>query len=73
MQRTSKVPNPCLFVWETCIAMQGARRRDVIAACVAAGVSYGTARTQYQAWYSATKAHAVQQRQHHQPHTRARK
>ncbi len=52
----SNVTNPCKLVWEIAIRMEGQPRKDVIAACVEAGVAYYTARTQYQSWYSARKA-----------------
>lgn len=48
-------PGPCFIVWDLCDKMVGARRTDVIKACVAAGVNYNTARTQYQHWYTARK------------------
>jgi len=51
--RASVVESPCWLVWDTADNMPGARRKDVIAACVAKGVAYYTARTQYQLWLTA--------------------
>ena len=45
----------CLRVWEIADKMVGARRKDVIAACVEAGINLGTSKTQYQSWYSSKK------------------
>lgn len=42
---------PCKSVWAIADEMKGARRKDVIAACVEKGIAYNTARTQYQQWY----------------------
>jgi hypothetical protein len=58
----SAIENPCRFVWEKAEEMhkvEGIRRKDVLEACVEAGVAYYTARTQYQQWRSATKAQEV--------------
>lgn len=46
----------CRKVWDICDSMRGQRRKDVVAACVAAGINPGTARTQYQAWLASTRA-----------------
>lgn len=56
--RKSVVDNPCRFVWDMADAMfsEGAKRKDIIAACVAAGVATYTARTQYQKWFAAHKS-----------------
>lgn len=51
----SSVKKPCLMVWEVAEAMPGAKRKDVIAACVAKGVAFYTARTQYQHWLVAVR------------------
>lgn len=51
--KQSTIQKPCSVVWDIAIKMDGARRKDVIQACVDAGVSYYTARTQYQQWYTA--------------------
>ena len=45
----------CARVWELADQMKGARRKDVIAACVEAGVPLGTSKTQYQQWYASQK------------------
>lgn len=47
----SVVENPVKRVWAIADDMWGARRKDVIAACVAEGIAYNTARTQYQAFF----------------------
>ena len=56
--RKSTIESPCYIVWDTADKMskQNARRKDVIAACVAKGVAFYTARTQYQLWLSAKNA-----------------
>jgi hypothetical protein len=51
----SSIESPCVVVFDLADKMKGARRRDVIAAAVEAGVNYYTARTQYQIWYTASK------------------
>ena len=45
----------CKKVWDIADAMAGARRKDVIAACVEAGINLGTAKTQYQLWFVSKK------------------
>lgn len=45
----------CLAVWNMADSMKDARRSDVVKACVAAGIPEGTAKTQYQAWFRASK------------------
>lgn len=55
-ENSSTITNPCKTVWEIAIKMEGKPRKEVVAACVAAGVAYYTARTQFQAWYTANKA-----------------
>ncbi len=54
--RKSLIESPCYVVWDTADKMKGARRKDVIAACVAKGIAFYTARTQYQLWLASTKA-----------------
>lgn len=56
IRHKSKVINPVHFVWDTCDKMKGATRKTVVDACIAAGVAFYTARTQYQAWRVAGKA-----------------
>ncbi len=55
--RQSTCDNPTKLVW--CIAdeltKQGKSRKEIIEACVAAGVAYYTARTQYQHFYTVNK------------------
>lgn len=48
----STADRPCTLVWNIADAMPGAKRKEVIEACVKAGVAYYTARTQYQQWKS---------------------
>ena len=50
--KTSAVKNPVKTVWDIADKMWGERRKDIIAACVNAGIAYNTARTQYQAYYA---------------------
>ena len=57
--RESTVERPCFVVWEIADNMPGARRKDVVAACVAKGVAYYTARTQYQLWNQCKKEMAA--------------
>lgn len=55
----SEVKSPCALVWEIAeeqreiSVVEGTKlsRKAVIEKCVAAGVAYNTARTQYQLWY----------------------
>lgn len=54
-KKASTAKRPCLLVWEIAESMPGAKRKDVIAACVAKGVAFYTARTQYQHWSVATR------------------
>ena len=49
--RVSIATRPTKLVWDIADKMPGAKRKEVIEACVAAGIAYGTARTQYQHWY----------------------
>lgn len=49
----SKIENPVFEMWTLCDKMQNSRRKDVIAAAVAKGIAFGTARTQYQLWLTA--------------------
>lgn len=51
----SEIERPCDRVWAIADEMKGSRRKDVIAACVAAGIAYNTARTQYQQWKQTKK------------------
>lgn len=54
-KKESTASNPCKMVWEIAEKMQGAKRKDIIQACVDAGIAYNTARTQYQRYYSTVK------------------
>ena len=56
--RKSEIESPCAVVWTLADTMTDARRKDVIAAAVAKGVAFYTARTQYQLWRQASKASA---------------
>lgn len=55
IKRASTCKRPTLRVWDIADEMKGSRRKDIITACVEAGVAYNTARTQYQLWYSSLK------------------
>lgn len=46
----SEVESPVKLVHRLCNEMEGAERKDVIAACVEAGVNPSTAKTQYYHW-----------------------
>lgn len=50
--RESTIERPCKRVWHIADEMVGARRKDVLARCVAEGIAFYTARTQYQLWLS---------------------
>lgn len=52
----SETDSPCAVVWEICSQKWGEARKDIIQACVDAGVTLGTARTQYQAYKRALGA-----------------
>lgn len=52
---SSTAEGPTKRVWAIAASMPGAKRKDVIEACRAAGIAFGTARTQYQKWFSANK------------------
>lgn len=58
-QKKSRISNPVQFVWalaeEMIKADPTARRKDIINAAIDAGVAGYTARTQYQAWYTAQR------------------
>ena len=45
----------CKKVWDMADSMPGAKRSEVISACVAAGLNLGTAKTQYQLWFASKK------------------
>lgn len=49
--RMSTTDRPTKKVWDIADKMPNAKRKEVIEACVAAGIAYGTARTQYQHWF----------------------
>lgn len=55
----SDIESPCRRVWVIAESMEGARRKEVIEACVANGIAYNTARTQYQHWSKAKKNDAA--------------
>jgi len=55
----SSCESPVLKVLTIADDMKGAQRKDVIAACVNAGVNIHTAKTQYQRWKEAQKADAA--------------
>lgn len=49
----SDVASPTKLVWQIADSMPGADRKDVVEACVAAGVNKATASTQYYRWQKA--------------------
>lgn len=51
----STCESPVAKVWEIASSMKDASRKDVVTACVLAGVATSTANTQYQAWFKAGK------------------
>lgn len=53
--RISTCEKPTKKVWHIADSMPKASRKDVMAQCVAQGIAYGTARTQYQAWFKASQ------------------
>lgn len=52
----SKVKKPVRLVWDLCFDHPKAKRRDIIAMAIEAGVSKNTAATQYQYWRQANAA-----------------
>lgn len=63
----SEIENPCKRVWhiadEMLISHPGAKRKQVLEACQAAGIAFYTARTQYQQWLSVRKEMAEREAQ----------
>lgn len=53
--RFSSVIRPTKLVWDIADCMPKASRKEVMEECVRQGVAYGTARTQYQAWFKASQ------------------
>jgi hypothetical protein len=53
--RFSTCERPTKKVWNIADAMPKASRKEVMAECVRQGIAYGTARTQYQAWFKASQ------------------
>ena len=53
IHETSWLEKPTKKVWLIADQMKGRPRKEVIEACRAAGIAYGTARTQYQEWKKA--------------------
>jgi len=51
----SSIDSPCAKVWQIAGEMEGARRKDIIAACEKAGIAFYTARTQYQKYREALR------------------
>lgn len=51
----STVVRPTTMVWEIAEKMKGAKRSEVLKACVEAGIAFNTARTQYQQWSMASR------------------
>lgn len=54
----SKTTGACATVWNICEmdTMKNATRKEVVDACIKVGVNPATARTQYQAWFTAKKS-----------------
>lgn len=61
----STTPRPCKRVWiiadDMLAANPDVKRKDVMAACIAAGVAFYTARTQYQQWLGVRKEMAARE------------
>lgn len=55
IKNESTTDRPCKSVWAIADSMPGARRKEVLAACVEKGIAYNTARTQYQQWFQLNK------------------
>ena len=51
----SSTPKPTKKVWVVAEELNGASRKEVIAECIRRGIAPGTSRTQYQAWFKATR------------------
>ena len=51
LPKESTIDSPVKMVWEIADRMWGQRRKDIIEECVKQGITYNTARTQYQAFY----------------------
>lgn len=51
----STTAKPTKKVWVVAEEMPGASRKEVIAECINRGIAPGTSRTQYQAWFKATR------------------
>lgn len=45
----------CRKVWDMADSMPGAKRSEVVSACVAAGINLGTSKTQYQQWFASKR------------------
>lgn len=50
--RAKKTDGVCAKVFAMADKMKGARRKDVIEACVKDGINEATAKTQYQKWFT---------------------
>lgn len=64
--KLSTVVKPTKLVHEIAYSMPNASRKEVIAECIARGIGAGTARTQYQAYFSARKADEARRAQKEQ-------
>lgn len=56
----STVASPVRQVWAIADSMPGAKRKDIVAACVEQGIAFFTAGTQYQKWNQARRAETAQ-------------
>jgi hypothetical protein len=64
----SKAENPVQLVWELASANPKLRRRDIINLCLAKGVAFYTARTQYQLWRAAGLRDEAAAKKHNESH-----
>lgn len=55
INRESTIIRPCKRVWAIADANIGKKRKEIISLCVAEGIAYNTARTQYQQWFEIQK------------------
>lgn len=51
----STIVRPCKQVWHIADSMPNATRKQVLKACIDAGIAFYTARTQYQQWSAVQK------------------
>lgn len=56
----STIERPCKRVWHIADSMPKASRKEVLKACIDAGIAFYTSRTQYQLWLQTQKDMASQ-------------